>query len=320
MKIEGQEQTCHFRRHLKGAELSVYEQMSSLAAPPERLCWASNATLKNGSKYSQDSISRARKELVRNGWLVAYGGNTKFARSGGHFQPNKYRVLTHEEWAAAHPGQCPEWNHPNGKSTARTESGMTVAGNCGLSVTAKPLHKSSYESKEEVKVEIASIPCLHANSKAYFDAENPWKAIGLEKECGSPEFAGLWNEAYSLQRQIFTLTAPTRGIKQREAAGTGLVTALLSVVEHCDRSRFAPAHEANRRIELPHEFSEQVRPIFIGGIPACWCCGDFFRFWSVREHHGDLFAGFSLYCGCAHPRFIQKCCRRCAVHCTCGMA
>lgn len=105
--MEKQKGRCNHLRHLRGAALSVYEFSRRLTArTEERIFFASNRTTADATGYSAETVSRAKASLVRAGFFTFLGGN-RGSGGNGQWKPNRYTVVAHDEWAAAHPGQCP---------------------------------------------------------------------------------------------------------------------------------------------------------------------------------------------------------------------
>lgn len=143
--------TCFFRRHLRGAKLSVYEFMLVVSKPPERACFAAISRICLETGYARDTVSIALAGLCREGWLEAKGGNRALAKQGGKFQPNRYRVLEHSEWASSHPGLCEVISRdgflPPRESPVAEESDIPVTGKSDIPVTGKPPHITSKEQQ-----------------------------------------------------------------------------------------------------------------------------------------------------------------------------
>ena len=137
---------CHYRRHLRGSALSVYEFALGVSRQSGEF-FAGIASCVRETNYSHDTVTVALKTLCSRGWLERLGGNRDQARAGGHFKPNRYRVLSHGEWAAKYPGQCGE-NSRGGKTPPRENP---VAEKPGIPVAGKPRHvfSSTSVSKEQ---------------------------------------------------------------------------------------------------------------------------------------------------------------------------
>ena len=93
--------------HLKGAQLRVYlyaQQMSS-GGKDGREFFASDTTTSSDIILSLTSVRKARRELVRDGWLVL----TRPSRQSG--RPNRYVTVDHEAWVSEHPGRCKQDRH-----------------------------------------------------------------------------------------------------------------------------------------------------------------------------------------------------------------
>ena len=97
---------CTILRHLRGVQLSVYEYAARVTSKnPDRELFATNATIGEAVGYGARTVGKGKRSLADAGWLKALGGN-RGSGQDGRFEPNRYRVFTHEEWAKAHPGQC----------------------------------------------------------------------------------------------------------------------------------------------------------------------------------------------------------------------
>ena len=97
---------CTILRHLRGVQLSVYEYAARVTAKnPDRELFATNATIGEETGYKSRSIGKAKRGLAEAGWLKALGGN-RGSGQDGRFEPNRYVVIGHDEWAKAHPGKC----------------------------------------------------------------------------------------------------------------------------------------------------------------------------------------------------------------------
>lgn len=131
---------CHYRRHLRGSALSVYEFALGLAGGLGGEFFASNATTISGTSYSRDSVIRAKKSLVRLGWFVPIGGNRDAARHGGQFQPDRFRVVGHDEWVQHHPGECSRVGKTPRRHLSDTEKcDFPASAKCDSAASAKPV-------------------------------------------------------------------------------------------------------------------------------------------------------------------------------------
>jgi len=105
--IKPEKITCVPRRHLSIAAFKTYDAMCAMVAKnPDRICWAPAGKLANWNDRSPDSERSALTELEREGWIIPTHSGLR-RKSDGNFTSNEYRVLTHEEFVAAHPGSCP---------------------------------------------------------------------------------------------------------------------------------------------------------------------------------------------------------------------
>jgi len=93
---------CHYRPHLRGAALSIYE-FAVAASRGTGVFYASVQACVRATGYCHNTVTATLKRLCARGWFASIGSRRD---GGGHFQPNRYRVVLHAEWAVAHPGQC----------------------------------------------------------------------------------------------------------------------------------------------------------------------------------------------------------------------
>lgn len=98
---------CNARRHLRGSDFGVYDAALALTAKKKgkRTLYASNETLANMTNYRSATVSVAKGRLSKAGWLKSLGGNRESGRRG-KFEPNRYEILQHDQWAVTHPGEC----------------------------------------------------------------------------------------------------------------------------------------------------------------------------------------------------------------------
>ena len=100
-------QKCHARVHMRGSEYFVYS--ASMAMPADengqRVLYAGNESLAARTGYSPRAVGSARQRLQEKGWLLPLNEQKKTGR-GGSFETKRFRVVEHDEWAAAHPGEC----------------------------------------------------------------------------------------------------------------------------------------------------------------------------------------------------------------------
>ncbi len=103
---QGGKRRCTVLRHLRGVQLSVYEYAARVTAKnPDHELFATNATIGEAVGYGARTVGKGKRSLAEAGWLKSLGGN-RGSGQDGRFEPNRYCVLTHEQWAKAHPGQC----------------------------------------------------------------------------------------------------------------------------------------------------------------------------------------------------------------------
>jgi hypothetical protein len=100
------ESKCHYRRHLRGPDLTTYE-LALAISKDSGVFFASAEYIRGCTAYrGVQTIRAALRRLCHDGWLVQVAGNRDTGRQGGKFLPNTYRVVKHGEWAAAHPDRC----------------------------------------------------------------------------------------------------------------------------------------------------------------------------------------------------------------------
>ncbi len=126
---------CHYRRHLRGAVLSVYEFALGVSRGSGEF-FAPIGSIARETGYHRETVTLALKSLCVNGWFTPRGGNLESVRRGGWFRPNRYLPVLHDEWAAKHPGACAEFS-------VMGKSDIPVTGKSDIPVTGKPPHISS---------------------------------------------------------------------------------------------------------------------------------------------------------------------------------
>jgi hypothetical protein len=143
---------CHYRRHLKGGLLSVYEFALATAKPPDRIFCASVATTCDATGYHHKTVSVALRELTKAGWLAKEERNRLLANSGT-FQPNWYQVIDHDQRAVDHPEECRPTDRgvvlPPRQKTATVKPASTVVQKHSTTVMTKPTHIVRKNSKKE---------------------------------------------------------------------------------------------------------------------------------------------------------------------------
>jgi hypothetical protein len=112
---------CVARRHIDAAAFKTYDAMMSMAAAGEKkrrlegkwkpgdplMCWAKITTLANANNRGRDAEIEAIDKLEDDGWIISTHGKRRRKSRAGTLTTNEWRVLNHEEHAAAHPGSCP---------------------------------------------------------------------------------------------------------------------------------------------------------------------------------------------------------------------
>jgi hypothetical protein len=124
--------TCYARRHMSMAAAAYHDYALTVS-------WQSKVFYSNDRGVAEDfgvsptTILGLRTWLEDRGWILPLdkGAKRKRNRVTGHYLPIRYRVLSHDEWVAAHPGHCrfikPDPNSPAPDSAAGPAS-ETVAG------------------------------------------------------------------------------------------------------------------------------------------------------------------------------------------------
>jgi hypothetical protein len=99
--------TCFSRRHLRPPIEAFYQYVVSVShtsgvffSHARRDAWEFNV--------SKNSITDWIDKLETDGWLqrLDRGPRLKRSKNSGMYASIRYRVLTHDEWVAAHPGRC----------------------------------------------------------------------------------------------------------------------------------------------------------------------------------------------------------------------
>lgn len=159
---------CVARVHLRGAEFSVYDAACALTAHSDgpKILSASRETLARMTGYSLRAVGFARERLVGKGWFAPITPGDwqedQRRKSGkcGSFATPKFRVVEHDEWALAHPGQCPtvvgftaHGQSADGKTedgaSANGQTANTVHGQTADTVHGQPYHNALYKSPKE---------------------------------------------------------------------------------------------------------------------------------------------------------------------------
>ena len=174
---------CHYRRHLRGAKLSVYELALVFSRESGEL-YAGLARCSLETGYTRDTVREALKSLCREGWLVPLGGNRQGASVGGQFRPNRYRVVSHDDWGKNHPGRCEELSSvgktPALKTPRTGESRFSASGKPAVPASGEPPHKVSNEYEKSK----SAFPTQSSNEKA---GEGGRVASAFQKQKQNPE-------------------------------------------------------------------------------------------------------------------------------------
>jgi hypothetical protein len=97
---------CHYRFHIRGAPLSVYELALAWTAKSGNTFFASAKKVAANCAYSVQGVHAAMRRLVKDGWFEQIGWNRGPGREGGHWRSNEYKVVDHMVWALKYPGKC----------------------------------------------------------------------------------------------------------------------------------------------------------------------------------------------------------------------
>jgi len=167
---------CHARRHLKGAALSVYEFSVGVSKAGEGFFFCSNATVCDGTGYSLETVIAAKKKLLSEGWWRLEADSKQGARAGGHFRPNSYQVVEHEEWVAEHAGQCrPRIGKVPTRENAETEKPENPdTGKPDFSETGKPPHVFREEVIREKRQETSARDFAFKSFEGKFGQKPAW--------------------------------------------------------------------------------------------------------------------------------------------------
>jgi hypothetical protein len=95
---------CHYRQHLKGAALSIYE-FASAASRGSGEFFASIDFVAQATGYYRGTVRLILATLCADGWLVELEAR---ARRRGGWEIKRYRVVTHDEWAKQCSALCGE--------------------------------------------------------------------------------------------------------------------------------------------------------------------------------------------------------------------
>jgi hypothetical protein len=113
---------CNLHFHLKGSLSAVYQRACRLSHNNGGEFYEGDTSAaKRVLPYCRGTLGRAKKKLVQEGWLVLIKSNKEYGREGDYL-PNRYRVVSHDEWAGNHPHQC------RGDAQDRATKPHTVSG------------------------------------------------------------------------------------------------------------------------------------------------------------------------------------------------
>jgi hypothetical protein len=105
-KNQGQ---CFARRHLSPTD-SAYHSYALAVSRGSGIFYSDDRrdAKEFGGGISPRTIFGSRGRLEERGWFVRMDKGTRQKRNPvtGHMLSIRYRVLTHDEWAALHPGHC----------------------------------------------------------------------------------------------------------------------------------------------------------------------------------------------------------------------
>lgn len=112
---------CVPRRHIEAAAFKTYDAMMAVvmaaakkleaegkwkSGEPLPTCFVSAMQLANMNNRNKSQEDEALRKLEREGWIVRTHEEQR--RWRGRMSSNEYRVLTHEEFLAAHLDSCPQ--------------------------------------------------------------------------------------------------------------------------------------------------------------------------------------------------------------------
>lgn len=125
---------CSAERHLaksKGMAAVLYQFACRLTSKNKGRYHASDAVVAEYFGVSRTTIQRAKQELERLGFFIP-------VMKGEKFLPNAYRVLTHDEWAHEHPGQCVQRIEMPWSGEDKDKLGMRLYNIAGARVKCRP--------------------------------------------------------------------------------------------------------------------------------------------------------------------------------------
>jgi hypothetical protein len=167
---QGGKRRCTHLRHMRGPSLSVYQCASRLTAKnPDHELYATNITIGEAVGYGARTVGAAKRALAQAGWFESLGGN-RGSGQDGRFEPNRYCVLTHEQWAKAHPGQCLGQSDRGISEPQRSEAaaGTERGGSSSADRSGPNVHQSlkgSIERKKESSPSAKATPSRTSSKK-----------------------------------------------------------------------------------------------------------------------------------------------------------
>jgi hypothetical protein len=99
---------CFSRRHMRPADFAFYDYAAVISKGGVFYSDDRRDSKEFGGGVSPRTIFGSRHRLEQAGWLkrIDKGPRQKFNPVTGRTLSIRYRVLSHSEWAAAHPGKC----------------------------------------------------------------------------------------------------------------------------------------------------------------------------------------------------------------------
>jgi len=169
-------QQCFARRHMSPGDFAYYSY--ALAVSRGSGIFYSDDR-RDAKEFGEDGISNrtifdSRKRLEKTGWLVRRQTGRRLKRNPltGVFESIQYRVLTHAEWIATHPGRCrftkPDPNIGTGEGTPETPDADSATGPDAISATGEqaPDADSSITGRSFVPHLTQILPSPDADSAA----------------------------------------------------------------------------------------------------------------------------------------------------------
>src|SRR5258708_4200538 len=101
---------CFARRHMSPTDYAFYDYAITVSRGSGIFYSDDRRDAKEFGVdgISKNTITESRRRLERGGWFLRKHMGRRLKRNPltGVFESLQYRVLTHEEWVTAHPGQC----------------------------------------------------------------------------------------------------------------------------------------------------------------------------------------------------------------------